>query len=257
MFSLGLATLHLFTGNLPYEELMEEIKCPQPLIEALASVWENEEGTQGGSSSSCTYNLVNRIIYSYSDADDESDEENIDSQNEKDSNCETKRDLTLFDTFYRYLVLFGLPTKKERENFWPNNPIWTAVVPLLEAEGKKVPRNRSKKTQAVSSTRCCFAADQSMFSLRYGQNPFIKRGRQRLEEIIYESVESETNGTISTKNGVDTLMSMIHFDPSQRITFEELLFSPFFNSMYALDKIDIEEKERIDGKDDILRFVYE
>lgn len=39
-FDLGLCMLHLFTGHAPYEELLDEIQCPDVLMESLDGVWK-------------------------------------------------------------------------------------------------------------------------------------------------------------------------------------------------------------------------
>ena len=31
-FALGLCMLHLFTGDSPYEEILEPVRCPKPLM---------------------------------------------------------------------------------------------------------------------------------------------------------------------------------------------------------------------------------
>ena len=37
-WALGLSLLHLFTGHAPYEELMADVCCPEPLRDALEAV---------------------------------------------------------------------------------------------------------------------------------------------------------------------------------------------------------------------------
>ena len=38
-FSLGLSFLHLLTGSMPYEEILEEVTCPPALIEVWRQTW--------------------------------------------------------------------------------------------------------------------------------------------------------------------------------------------------------------------------
>ena len=42
-FGLGLSMFHLFSGNAPYEEVMEDAKCGEGLKRCLGKVWEDEE----------------------------------------------------------------------------------------------------------------------------------------------------------------------------------------------------------------------
>ena len=42
-FGLGLSMFHLFSGNAPYEEVMEDVKCGEGLKRCLGKVWEDEE----------------------------------------------------------------------------------------------------------------------------------------------------------------------------------------------------------------------
>ena len=92
-FALGLSALHMFTGSMPYEEILEEVECPVKLRRDLTKVWTKDPA----------YSAVGSIV------DDET---------------------TLHDTLYRFFVLFGFP-KQEMVGGLYNynaNPVLRAVA---------------------------------------------------------------------------------------------------------------------------------
>jgi len=42
-WGLGLCIVHLLTGSMPYEEIMEEVRCPDALARQLAAVWGHSD----------------------------------------------------------------------------------------------------------------------------------------------------------------------------------------------------------------------
>lgn len=191
-FSTGLAALHLFTGEAPYEELMESVRCPGELRFALDKVW----------SGAPEYDVV--VI----------------------SNKDSGEDV-MFHTLYRYFVLLGLPgqpgygeafdrkTKSSSdgevdENWWRNNPVWVTVAAYLVPELIPGQARRSRAAVAVTEQ---FMRDQAAFSLRFGQEACMVRARARLNSVPGMG---------------DLVYSMLKFDPSRRPTMLELLLSPAF-----------------------------
>ncbi|OQR89820.1 hypothetical protein THRCLA_09563 [Thraustotheca clavata] len=81
-FALGLCLLHLMTGSVPYEELLQDAVCPNSLKKHLVSLWKNKRPKKGES-----YTILQKIL--------RREPENAD---------------ILCDTVYRYCVLFGLDT---------------------------------------------------------------------------------------------------------------------------------------------------
>ena len=79
-FGLGLCMLHLFTGHCPYEEILNEVVCPTNLKGKLRAIWKQK-----------THDVIYSVML-----DSDEDGEEIESR-------------TLFDTLYRFLVLFGVP----------------------------------------------------------------------------------------------------------------------------------------------------
>ena len=77
-WGLGLCFFHLFTGNCPYEELLEEVTCPPNLRRLLEDVWDPAD--KSGTDFALLSSLINADVY------EEGDE----------------KDFVLFDTLYRY-----------------------------------------------------------------------------------------------------------------------------------------------------------
>jgi len=189
-FSLGLAVWHLFVGRQPYEELMEEVRCPPPLRRALNKAWRGKG-----------YTVLRKVLEA--GEDEEEDEE----------------DWTLHHTFYRYLVLLGLPSEEEQRESTGRarglNPVWKAVASCIGPH----PVGHGKEDQSTAApiaftmstrkrtTRACVAGtplppslaasdvttkervtrqywqDHASFSLRHGSHPSVLRGRERLAAL--------------------------------------------------------------------------
>ena len=149
-FGLGLCMLHLFTGNAPYEEILEEVLCPPALKKKLRQIWQEDEYAG--------YLVVRSLILS----DDEPDEP----------------DETLYHTLYRYLVLFGIPEEKGPFK------VWKAITQALEGSdrnrGKTYGRNtRNGRKEGPDAAQ--FARDRKKYSLSHGNNKYIARARKTLE----------------------------------------------------------------------------
>ncbi|CAN0054801.1 unnamed protein product, partial [Discosporangium mesarthrocarpum] len=130
-FALALAAVHLLTGEAPYEELLEEVECPTELYEVLAEVWSRHS----------QYEVICDIVQAPSVGGDEDEEEEGD-------------DPTLFDTFYRYLVLFGVPSQESIvAGFGEDNPVWKAVGPLLWRPRPRGTGGRSKRQRGADRFR--------------------------------------------------------------------------------------------------------
>jgi hypothetical protein len=95
-FAVGLCFLHLLTGDFPYEEILESVRCPDTLRRELRRVWDVREEP---------YHVVRWVLRS------EGGE-------------------VLYDTLYRFLVLFGEPA----ELCMDPNPVWRAVHAALHGK---------------------------------------------------------------------------------------------------------------------------
>jgi serine/threonine protein kinase len=190
-FGLGLCMLHVFTGHAPYEEIMEEVYCPSGLKKKLKKIWE-DEGSSG-------YDVIRSVIL----ADVEKDEDGVAVEGEPDE--------TFYHTFYRYLVLFGIPADKfQIKNY---GRVWRAVSSSIES------CSTAKKGygRSAAAKKCCpdatqFANDQWKYSLSSGSNEYIARARRRLE---------------SMEGGLELLISLVNFDPEKRATATDVLNSSF------------------------------
>lgn len=190
MFGLGLCMLHLFTGKAPYEEILEEVRCPQYFKKLLRALWEGEKAVG--------FSVLRSVILSEVYKDEEG---NI---------VEGEPDETFYDTFYRYLVLFGVPEEKFQRRRAAK--IWKVIGESLETNGTN---GRSGKPKCGNDA-CQFARDRRKYSMSLGTNKFISRARKKLE---------------SSQGGMDLLLSLVCFDPDKRATALDVLNSEFFDPL--------------------------
>ena len=141
-FGLGLCMLHLFTGHAPYEEILDEVVCPPNLKGRLQKIWKQKS---------------HDVIYSVMLDNDEDGTEVVDQ--------------TLFDTLYRFLVLFGIP--KDQFGAKKNGKVWHAINSTL------LPPKRSRSKQCPDMD--VFIKDTKKFSLAAGTDQRIAEARRRLQ----------------------------------------------------------------------------
>lgn len=154
-FGLGLCMLHLFTGHAPYEEILEGVTCPSNLKKELRRIWENEDETQ--------YSVLRSIVL-----------DNV--YKDEDGNIiEGEADETLYDTLYKFLVLFGIPDDSVGVL---DTKVMAAVKATLDSEGRqRKVRGRNRKVPCDAEK---FESDRRIFSLSHGTNKFISRARASL-----------------------------------------------------------------------------
>lgn len=191
-FGFGLCMLHLFTGHAPYEEILEDVICPPDLKRKLKRIWEDEE-MEG-------YSVIQSLVL----ADVHKDEDGVIIEGEPDG--------VLYDTIYRFLVLFGIPENKYKIK--ENGKVWKAIITSLEGGGSKgrvraYGRNNGT-TKGPDSAQ--FEQDQMMYSVRHGSNDYITRARRGLEEI---------------EGGMELLFSLVEFNPENRASVCDVLNSQF------------------------------
>lgn len=149
VFQLGLSVFHVLTGGLPYEEILQQVKCPALLKEEVSRVWHN-----------AGFDVVQLVV--------EDDVEDV-----------------MFHTLYRFLVLFGFGAEdggKEKLRFHPSRSkvISLARATLVESQ------STSKKAKAA---RKQFAEDVALYSFRSGTHHLIARGRERAKTLgMYEDL---------------------------------------------------------------------
>lgn len=152
-FQLGLSILHVMTGASPYEEILESVKCPTALMDAVANVWE--EGTE--------FDTLRCVL--------RDDDDNI-----------------LFHTLYRYFVMFGLPTTNENESsndltFSPVcSRVYAAVVSVL-VKDVDMSSQKTLKAKNAKAARKQYALDFTKFSFRSGTHHLMTRGRERSKAL--------------------------------------------------------------------------
>jgi serine/threonine protein kinase len=193
-FALGLCMLHLFTGHAPYE-VMDTVKCPKFLKKKLTRIWMR---------SPRGFDVIRSVILGDSC---------------EDFNGETEEliDDTLFDTLYRYLVLFGIPD--ENQQMKDGSRVWNAINSCLLSQDYP-PRPSCRPTRKVTTNKgitsdndtAQFKKDLEMFSLMHGKNIFISRAREKLESI---------------DGALDVLFSLVNFDPSKRASPLDVVNSQF------------------------------
>jgi Protein kinase domain len=157
-FALGLCMLHLYTGHKPYEEILEDVRCPPALKKKLRQIWQEDEYSG--------YNVVRQIIMA-----DVDEGEN-----------EGEPDETLYHTLYRYLVLFGIPEDKSQVKEYPR--VSKAITQSLEGSGQPRTNGRNVARRKEGPDSAQFAHDRRKYSLSHGNNVFIARARKSLEVSV-------------------------------------------------------------------------
>lgn len=192
-FGLGLCMLHLYTGHAPYEEILEEVTCPQNLKQELRTIWENEAESE--------YSVIRSLILSEVYKDEEG------------HIIEGEPDEVLYDTLYRFLVLFGIP---DVSSTLSNSKVWIAIKNTLESNSntEKAKKSGGKKKQRNDSNQ--FNRDRRKYSLSRGNNKYIARARKSLEV---------------QHGGMDLLFSLVSFDPQTRASALDVLNSPFMTPL--------------------------
>jgi serine/threonine protein kinase len=187
-WGLGLSMLHLFTGDAPYEEIMEGVVCPPGLKKRLRHIWE-EEGVEG-------YEVIRSVIL----ADVELDEAGHIIEGEPDE--------TAYDTLYRALVLFGVPNEHFRRKERPK--VWDAIVQTLLCSPNDAAGKGRRRKMAPDASR--YISDCRKFSIRTGNNKSIARARAALE---------------SMDGGLDLLFGLCNFNPAERFSAMDVMNSSF------------------------------
>jgi serine/threonine protein kinase len=196
-FGLGLALLHLFTGSCPYEEILEDVTCPPNLKKRLRLIWENEKVN--------SYSIIRTLIFDGVDVDEY-------------GNGEGDRDETLYDTLYRYLVLFGIPETTFEEK--ASRRVWDAIYNSLSPSTRRTasatrPLDKPSKKNAGNDVTT-YRRDCKKYSIRTGNNKYISRARRALR---------------SFPGGMELLLSLCDFDPQKRASAKDVLNSKFMEEL--------------------------
>jgi len=180
-FGLGLCMLHLFTGHSPYEEILEDIVCPNSLKSKLKKIWESK--------SPIGFEVLKSVIRS-------------DTCEDEAGNIIDGEPYEIpYHTFYRYLVLFGIPkdiNNLKKKNGTNSARVWKAVSMWLE--GKDADE---------------FKRHQKLFNISIGMDSRIARARHELEIL----------------GGMELLLSLVSFDPLIRATPLDAINSSFMEPL--------------------------
>ena len=135
------------------------------------------------------------------------------SKDEAGNIIEGDPDEVLYDTLYRFIVLFGIPEVKFGYKKCPK--VWKAITDCLEGGGvvKKGGKPfRRKNSQDTTQ----YNRDRRKFSISTGNNQHIARARRKLE---------------SMKGGMDLLFRLCSFDPTERASAMDVMNSPFMEDL--------------------------
>jgi serine/threonine protein kinase len=201
-FGLGLCMLHLFTGDAPYEEILDEVKCPTNFKKRLRNIWESDEEVG--------YNVVSSLIHDGVVKD------------EAGHVIEGEPDETLYDTLYRFLVLFGVPAVQFQQKKCPK--VWKAISDSFGHNSIQMKPTGRPSRRKVGSDFIQFKRDSKKFSILNGTNKSIARARHSLESI---------------HGGIDLLFNLCSFDPATRASALEVLNSPFMERLREEDGISV------------------
>jgi serine/threonine protein kinase len=199
-FGLGLCMLHLFTGHAPYEEIMESVRCPPTLKRKLTAIWESDKPNG--------YEVIKNVIRC----------DVLEDENGKI--IEGVPDDTLYDTLYRYLVLFGIPM--DRLELKDGFKVLTAIDHCIGTEDISKQVRRSKRNASCYGSVkegpdfAQYTRDCERFSVWKGDNQYIARARNTLKSF---------NG------GMDLLLSLVAFDPKKRASPLDVMNSKFMESL--------------------------
>ena len=218
-FGLGLCMLHLFTGDAPYEEILDKIKCPTNFRKKLKRIWESKGRNNTG------YTVIHSVI-------------TLDVWEDEFGNTEGEIDETLYDTLYRYLVLFGVPEEKFQ---WKEGcKVWNAISSCLEEDKENSPNKirRSRRNNGCDKRDNTkggldlsqYRADCELFSLQYGKDERIARARENLENM---------------DGGMELLMSLVSFDPRKRASALDVINSNFMSVLRDERNISFQSEDDI------------
>ncbi len=187
-FCLGLSFLHLMTGYEPYEELLKDVHCPEYLRDRLKVYYDTNDSTS-------PYYIISELMacVDTSSADDAAQE------------------YVLYDTLYRYLVLFGFGYKMDV--IYHNNVIFQTLYNTLVVTNDTA--STALEFERLRQCRRQWQNDRQCWSIHVGVSPVMIHLRQRLSQL--------GNGSMSL------LESMVNFDPSRRCSMLEALHHPIFN----------------------------
>ena len=193
-FSLGLSFLHLLTGSMPYEEILEEVTCPPALIEVWRQTWGERMAVDNNNNNNDDdrglYVALKRILRY---------DENIN---------------TVPNTLYRFFVMLGLPNMEHDQDEilydYKENPILNVMKKMFKLSFKKRSsnKNKSKTLKGKGKLWDKYSKQCKEFNIFNGTNEYMQRGQKRMENI---------------RGSKDLLKSLLHYNPNKRITMRDAI----------------------------------
>jgi serine/threonine protein kinase len=151
-FGLGLCLFHLFTGHCPYEEILDDVFCPDNLKGKLRTIWKQR-----------SHNVIHSVMMDNNGMEDH----------------------TLYDTLYRFLVLFGIP----EHQFLRKNHVWRAIDSTLNS-----------RRLIKGSDREAFIRAREKYSLSDGTDKRIAGARRRLLVSTNDVLRSKITLNLGSSN---------------------------------------------------------
>jgi serine/threonine protein kinase len=200
-FPLGLAFLHLLAGKDPYEELMSEVTCPPALAVALAQHWMAEDLDD-------PMHVIREVIDS-NDATDRAAAKAAILAGQPAPAASSGR--VLYDTLYRYLVLFGVSgSQVSSDSLIGMSDVWQSILSILCA-----PSDQLQDLGGCPSPQAIYRVDHALWSVKMGSHSIMTNVRDRLHSM--------------GPGAARLLFKMTNFDPAKRCTMHEALTSPAFS----------------------------
>ncbi|KAG7361353.1 protein kinase domain containing protein [Nitzschia inconspicua] len=205
-FGLGLCMLHLFTGHAPYEEIMQDVVCPPNLMDELRRIWEDEEESD--------YSVVRSLVLSGVFKDDDG------------HILEGEPDEVLYNTLYKFLVLFGIPDPSDQQVL--DSKVMKAInATLSPGNGRSRKGRNGRKVRSDSQT---YNRDRKKYSLSKGNNVYISRAREALQ---------------SMEGGMELLQSLVQFNPDERASALDVLNSSFMVPLREMEGCEYSEDDEV------------
>lgn len=235
-FGLGLCMLHLFTGHAPYEEILEEVVCPPNLMAELRKLWEDEEDSD--------YSVVRSLVLSGVFKDDDG------------HILDGEPDEVLYNTLYKFLVLFGLPGPSDQRVL--DSKVMAAIKKTLVPETSRNKKVRNGNGRKARSDFQKFNRDRKNYSLSHGNNWYISRARDALlvswsiflslSRAHFHPKHPFLNYFIhfqSMDGGMDLLLSLVQFNPDERATALEVLNSSFMAPLREMEGCEYSTDDKV------------
>jgi serine/threonine protein kinase len=201
-FCLGLSYLHLLAGEEPYEEHLRDVTCPPLLLGKLKKLWRTSNNTS-------QFRVIAEVIESL---DPDGADSTVNVLN------------VLYDTFYRYLVMFDLDLSSLSAAaddstgdldcpYPPSNAVLCAVIDCLGLDSSSTRRLTKLQHECIQQ----FTRDRAEWSLQHGASAVMQRVRHQ--------------ASLLGDSALELLSQMVNLDASKRCSLHEAITSSLFAPM--------------------------